>query len=109
MCPPFDTINALRYYSSVIRTFRDRATEAVFRRQRSRKFGPEVANRALRKLLMIDASESLDDMRVPPGNKLEKLSGDRHGQYCIRVNDQWRVCFRWDGDDAYDVEIVDYH
>ena len=66
MCPLFDTINALRSYSSVIRTFRDRATEAVFRRQRSQKFGPEVANRALRKLLMIDASESLDDMRVPP-------------------------------------------
>lgn len=63
----------------------------------------------LRKLLILDAAEGLEDLRVPPGNRLEKLRGDRVGQHSIRVNDQWRVCFRWDGSDAHDVEIVDYH
>lgn len=63
----------------------------------------------LRKLLLVDAAERLDDLRVPPGNRLEKLKGDRAGQHSIRVNDQWRVCFRWEGADAQDVEIVDYH
>lgn len=93
----------------MIRTFRDRETERVFRRERSRKFPPEVERRALMKLDMIDAAESLDDLRVPPGNRLEKLSGDRKGQCSIRINDQWRICFRWTDGDAYDVEIVDYH
>lgn len=63
----------------------------------------------LRKLLLVDAAERLDDLRVPPGNRLEKLKGDRAGQHSIRVNDQWRVCFRWEGADAQDVEIVDSH
>lgn len=63
----------------------------------------------LRKLLVLDAAERLDDLRVPPGNRLEKLRGDRVGQHSIRVNDQWRICFRWEGSDAHDVEIVDYH
>lgn len=63
----------------------------------------------LRKLLMIDAADRLDDLRVPPGNRLQKLHGSRHGQYSIRINDQWRVCFRWREGDAYDVTIVDYH
>jgi proteic killer suppression protein len=63
----------------------------------------------LRKLVAVDAAESIDDLRVPPGNRLEKLKGDRAGQYSIRVNDQWRVCFRWKDDSAHDVEIVDYH
>ena len=63
----------------------------------------------MRKLLLVDAAESLDDLRVPPGNRLEKLAGDRAGQYSIRINDQYRVCFRWHGSDARDVEIVDYH
>jgi len=63
----------------------------------------------VRKLLLVDAAESLDDLRVPPGNRLEKLLGDRAGQYSIRINDQYRVCFRWQGSDAHDVEIVDYH
>jgi len=61
------------------------------------------------KLDMIDAAESLDDLRVPPGNRLEKPAGDRKGQYSVRINDQWRICFRWTDGDAYDVEIVDYH
>lgn len=63
----------------------------------------------LRKLIVVDAAETLDDLRVPPGNRLEKLRGDRVGQHSIRVNDQWRVCFRWKDGDALDVEIVDYH
>ena len=64
---------------------------------------------ALRKLLMVDAAESLDDLRVPPGNRLEKLKGNREGQHSVRVNDQWRVCFEWKDGDAHGVEVVDYH
>jgi len=64
---------------------------------------------ALRKLVMLDAAESLDDLRVPPGNRLEKLSGKRTGQHSIRINDQWRICFEWRDGDAHQVEIVDYH
>jgi proteic killer suppression protein len=93
----------------MIRSFRDRETEKVFRREPRTKFGRNVARAALRKLLIVNAAESLNDLRVPPGNRLEKLSGDRVGQYSIRVNDQWRICFRWSDSDAYDVEIVDYH
>jgi len=63
----------------------------------------------LRKLVAVDAAEQLEDLRVPPGNRLEKLKGDRAGQHSIRINDQWRVCFRWRDGNAYDVEIVDYH
>jgi proteic killer suppression protein len=93
----------------VIRSFRDRETKKVFERERSRRLSPDVQRRAHRKLLLLDAAEALDDLRVPPGNRLERLSGDRAGQYSIRVNDQWRVCFRWERGDAYDVEIADYH
>ena len=64
---------------------------------------------ALRKLLLLDAAEKLEDLRIPPGNQLERLAGDRKDQYSIRINDQWRVCFRWEEGDAYEVEIVDYH
>jgi proteic killer suppression protein len=69
----------------------------------------EVQRAALRKLLIIDAAEQLQDLRVPPGNRLEKLAGDRRGQYSIRVNDRWRICFRWPSGNAEDVELVDYH
>ncbi len=93
----------------MIRSFRDTGTEQVFRREGFRKLPPEVARAALRKLLMIDAAESPGDLRVPPGNRLERLTRDREGQYSIRINDQWRICFTWQGTDAYDVEIVDYH
>lgn len=93
----------------MIRSFRDTQTERLFRRERGSKLPRRLQRAALRKLLLLDAAESLDDLRVPPGNRLEKLSGDRAGQYSIRVNDQYRVCFRWDGGDAYDVEVVDYH
>ena len=93
----------------MIRTFRDRDTQRLFDRQPVRKLGAEVQRVALRKLRQLDAAVTLDDLRVPPGNRLEKLRGDRSGQHSIRVNDQWRVCFRWAGADAHDVEIVDYH
>jgi len=93
----------------VIRSFRDRETEKVFERERSRRLPPDVQRRAHRKLLLVDAAGILDDLRVPPGNRLERLSGSRARQYSIRVNDQWRICFRWERGDAYDVEITDYH
>ena len=93
----------------MIRSFADRDTERVFNRDRCRKFSAEVQRVALRKLLLLDAAESLDDLRVPPGNRLEKLRGDREGQYSIRVNDQWRIVFRWQGTDAHDVRLTDYH
>jgi proteic killer suppression protein len=93
----------------MIRSFRDRETEQVFRREGPRKLPPDVQRMAQRKLVILDAAESLQDLRVPPGNRLEKLSGDRAGQHSIRINDQWRVCFRWRDGDAHDVEIVDYH
>jgi proteic killer suppression protein len=70
---------------------------------------PELEHKALRKLLILDGVERLEDLRVPPGNRLEKLTGDREGQHSIRINEQWRICFRWSEGDAYDVEIVDYH
>jgi len=93
----------------VIRSFRDRDAEQLFDRLPVRRFGPAVQKVALRKLRMLDAAVRLDDLRVPPGNRLERLRGDRAGQRSIRVNDQWRICFRWRGGDACDVEIVDYH
>jgi len=93
----------------VIRGFRDAETERLFRRERGGKLARPLRRAALRKLLLLDAAETLDDLRVPPGNRLEKLAGDRKGRYSIRVNDQYRVCFRWEGGDAHDVEVVDYH
>ena len=93
----------------MIQTFADKDTEGLFQRQRVKRIPPSVQRRALRKLLILDAAEALDDLRVPPGNRLEKLSGDRDGQYSIRINDQWRICFRWENTDARDVEIADYH
>ena len=81
----------------------------MFRREPARKLPPDERRGALRKLVLLDAAESLDDLRAVPGNLLEKLTGDRTGQHSIRINDQWRVCFRWKEDDAEDVEIVDYH
>jgi proteic killer suppression protein len=93
----------------MIRSFRDVETERLFRRELSRRFSSQVATVALRKLLVLDAAESLDDLRVPPGNRLEKLAGSRAGQHSIRINRQWRICFVWRRSDAYEVEIVDYH
>lgn len=93
----------------MIRSFRSRETEKVFDRERSRKLAPDVQQISQRKLAMLDAAERLQDLRIPPGNRLEQLSGDREGQHGIRVNDRRRICFRWEDGGAYDVEIVDYH
>jgi proteic killer suppression protein len=93
----------------MIRSFRDRDTEAVFRGEPCGRFSRPVQRAAQRKLKLLDAAVSLEDLRNPPGNRLEKLSGRRQGQYSIRVNDQWRVCFRWLSTDAYDVQLTDYH
>jgi proteic killer suppression protein len=101
--------NAQRYYLVMIRTYHDRDTERLASRQRVKKWSPELSKAALRKLRMLDAAEELSDLRVPPGNRLERLKGDRAGQYSIRINDQWRICFRFEGGNAYDVEIVDDH
>jgi proteic killer suppression protein len=81
----------------------------LFHREPIGKLAHSIHRVALRKLVQLDAATALDDLRVPPGNRLEKLSGDRAGEHSVRINDQWRVCFRWDRGDAYDVEIVDYH
>jgi toxin HigB-1 len=93
----------------VLRSFRDRDTERVWQRLAVRQFGPDVQRSALRKLLILDAAESLQDLRVPRGNRLEKLKGDRNGQHSVRINDQWRICFRWTSAGPEDVEITDYH
>ena len=93
----------------MIRSYRDRDTQAVAERQRVRRFPEDIQRRAQMKLMIINNAEDLNDLRVPPGNRLEALSGDRDGQYSIRINDQWRICFTWSEGNAYQVEIVDYH
>jgi len=93
----------------VLRSFRDKDTERVWQRRRTRKLNEPTHRAALRKLLLLDAADRLGDLRVPPGNRLEKLKGDRANTYSIRINDQWRICFRWTPSGPEDVEIVDYH
>jgi proteic killer suppression protein len=93
----------------MIRTFKCKETRKIANRQRSRKLPHDIQQVALRKLRMLNRAVTLNDLRVPPANRLEKLSGDRAGQYSIRINDQWRICFEWREGDAYEVEIVDYH
>ena len=93
----------------MIKTFRDKETEQLFLRHFSRCFSPNLHRAAWKKLAMLDAAEQLDDLRVPPGNRLEKLSGNCAGEYSLRINDQWRICFRWREGNASDVEITDYH
>ncbi|MDA8168533.1 MAG: type II toxin-antitoxin system RelE/ParE family toxin [Nitrospiraceae bacterium] len=93
----------------MIKSFRCKDTEGLFHRKISPKFPPQIQRSALRKLLIVDGAERLEDMRVPPGNHLEKLSGNRAGQHSIRINSQWGICFRWHLRDAYDVEITGYH
>jgi len=92
----------------LIRSFRDEDTRAVFDQQRVRRY-QQIANVALRRLVQIDSAEELRDLASPPANRLEALRGDREGKYSIRVNDQYRICFRWKNGDAFDVEITDYH
>jgi proteic killer suppression protein len=93
----------------MIRSFKDKEAEKVFRRQRSPKL-PEMLQRvALGKLRMLNRAASVNDLRVPPANRLEKLKGGRAGQHSIRINDQWRICFKWQDSDAFEVGIVDHH
>jgi proteic killer suppression protein len=93
----------------VIKSFENKETEKIYYREISRKLPREIQQVALRKLRMVNNSKNLSDLRIPPANRLEKLSGNREGQHSIRINDQWRICFIWRDGDAYDVEITDYH
>jgi toxin HigB-1 len=93
----------------MIRSFRDRETALVWQGLRSRRLPPDIQAVALRKLRMLNNARIVEDMRVPPGNRLEQLKGERRGQWSIRINSQWRICFRWSDGGADDVEIVDYH
>ncbi len=93
----------------MIRSFRDKDTERLFAREPVKRWGLDVQRAGLRKLRMLDAATRVDDLRVPPGNRLEKLSGSRTGQWSIRVNDQWRLCFIWKDGEAHHVAMVDYH
>ena len=93
----------------MIKSFADRETEALFNEQPVRKLPDPICRRAMAKLQIIDNAAHLSDCALPPGTRLEALSGKRTGQHSIRVNDQWRVCFRWKDGDAFEVEIVDYH
>ncbi len=93
----------------MIKSFRDKESEKIFDRQLSSKLPKNIQRVARKKLVILDAAIELNDLRIPPGNRLEVLKGDRKGQHSIRINDQWRVCFVWSDGDAYDVEITDYH
>jgi proteic killer suppression protein len=93
----------------MIKSFKCESTRLLFYREKIGKFPNDIQKTALRKLRMIDAATSLTDLKVPPGNRLEKLKGNRAGQHSVRINDKWRVCFRWEKGTVYDVEIVDYH
>ncbi len=92
----------------MIKTFKDKETEKIFHRTFSRKLPHKIQNLAMRKLWILDAATDLNSLRVPPSNHLEALHGDRKGQHSIRINKQWRICFKWHEGDAYDVEITDY-
>lgn len=93
----------------MIKSFKTKEIEKVFRREGSGKLPRDIQQVALRKLRMINSAKNLNDLRIPPANRLEKLIGAREGQYSIRINDQWRICFTWREGDAYGVEITDYH
>ena len=93
----------------MIKTFKCKETEKIFGREYSRKLPRDIQKAAFRKLRMIGRSKTLSDLKIPPTNRLEKLSGKRKGQYSIRINDQWRICFKWVDNNAFGVEITDYH
>lgn len=99
----------MRYVLAVIRSFANKDTEKVWHEERARRWPPALQQAALRKLILLHTAEQLDELTLPPGNRLEKLRGNRAGQHSIRVNNQWRICFRWTGNNAEDVELVDYH
>ena len=94
---------------SMIKSFADKHTRDIFLTGKSKRFHPELARKAVRRLEYVGLAISLSDLRVPPSNRLHALRGDRKGQYSISINDQWRICFRFENDNAYDVEITDYH
>ena len=93
----------------MIKTFADKRTQELYLTRKAKRFPPDAAGRAARKLEYVDLATSLDDLKVPPGNRLHRREGDREGQYSISINDQWRICFRFEDGDAYDVEVCDYH
>ena len=93
----------------MIKSFADSATERTFQGGAHRRIPADIRLRAMRKLTLLHAATDVNDLRVPPGNRLEQLVGDRAGQHSIRINQQWRICFRWENGNAYDVEITDYH
>ena len=93
----------------MIKSFKCKETQKIFYRQFSRKLPEKIQMKARQKLVLLDAATNLNDLRVPPGNRLEELKKARKGQHGIRINDQWRICFVWESGDAYHVEIVDYH
>jgi|SoiMethySBSTD1v2_1073268.scaffolds.fasta_scaffold2681545_2 toxin HigB-1 len=107
--PRLEPIPITLYVMIVILSFADRETERIWAGRRSRRFPSDLQDAALRKLRLLNVSGRLEDLRIPPGNRLEALKGDRKGQHAIRINDQWRICFRWVDGGAEDVEIVDYH
>ena len=93
----------------MIKSFADKRTAAIFAGYSVKGLPPQIQKRARAKLMAVDAAAQLDDLRIPPGNRLKALQGDHKGQHSIRINDQWRICFIWRDDDAWDAEIVDYH
>jgi proteic killer suppression protein len=93
----------------MIKSFRDTETEKIWNQEKSRKLPENIQQTALRKLFILNRAKDIDDLKIPPGNRLEQLKGDRKGQYSIRINEQWRICFSWSDSNAFDVEIVDYH
>jgi len=107
--PRLEPIPITLYVMIVILSFADRETERIWAGRRSRRFPSDLQDAALRKLRLLNVSGRLEDLRIPPGNRLEALKGDRKGQHAIRINDQWRICFRWVDGGAEDVEIVDDH
>lgn len=108
-CGRVDRCHVWRYTFRVIKTFADRRTRELYENGTSKRFPSGVWERAVRKLEYLDLAMSVTDLKVPPSNRLHKLDRDRAGQYSISVNDQWRVCFRFEDGDAYDVELTDYH
>lgn len=93
----------------MIKSFKCKETKKLFQRKVSHKLPIDIQRLAMRKLWLIDAAENINDLRIPPSNHLEKLKGDRKGQYSIRINDRWRICFEWRGNNSFKVEIIDYH
>jgi len=104
-----DVINEQRYFAVMILSFADKETAAIFAGHTVRRLPLEMQQMARRKLMQLDAARMIDELRIPPGNRLEVLKGNRKGQWSIRINDQWRLCFCWEDGNAEEVQIVDYH